>query len=470
MALFAIESPTPAAPVNARTTAGLRSITIDWDSVGIDAVYYEVWRAESGAGFAGAVLVTAIVGNTFTDAELDTTKIYTYYVRSVNKYGNPSLPTVAHTGVLGSLFNAMSFNLYASRTGTAVVSIDSIQAEIKHVTAGVETTIAFTPFTSTLTQSSGFGTDWVNPDNARVEDGSLATNTAASGDSENLILPFSDFSVPGTAYVTSLKLKIKGKASIVANADLQSYASDGQPLFMLYNTVWPDFAVDDTLEWVTVDFTSYLHGLAPGQLDVGSVGTDVVPATGLNPATSDLMLNAFAFGNGKDLGSGSSSTSGSGITLIGSSYVSGGGTTAIGPSSREPGTGWSTWYDVYTTGGTSLSPAPTQIFVESMIECDWTSLSSLTGNVTIDARLVLYNRTDSTVVKSEIFNLMTWGPSNALVRSQPVLSVPWVFYGSLTGLDTKTWDVRWQMRKTRTDASATLTMYFNRVHLESSVN
>ena len=70
-------------------------------------------------------------------------------------------------------------------------------------------------FTSTVQQqTSGTLATWVNPDNARVNDGSSATLTDASTGSHDIIFKLSDLvTIPSTATITGIQLNVTGQTS-----------------------------------------------------------------------------------------------------------------------------------------------------------------------------------------------------------------------------------------------------------------
>lgn len=457
------------------TTGGA---VLTWNGAQDATDVYQVYTNTTNSLATATLLADNITATTYTAAlQTGATSIISgggpfYWVRAKNTYGVTGPWDTSLQTTYGATFNTKFLYVFADANASFTLSADIIKAKVYYTPlGGAPTNTGFVSFTTAITQTSTPDVNWTNPGNANVDDGSNATVALTSGQaSESLVCALSDLGVPATATVTGIQVTFKGQVSANRANCFISCDIDGS------SESFPTFSTNATVATLTAGTSTSLMGLNDGGQYVFSEASPigVVPALSMGNNTANMVLNAYSFGQATRTASGFFTNSLGTVTSVGTTF-SGGisvSSPAVSLAAHEPGTGWSTWYDVYSGNAIDASPAPTKVFTNIFFDIDWTGLSITTGTASYELQVSLYNVTDSTDISTENFTLMAWsGSSAAVVRSNPIFNMSWLFQNGINSVSIpsgKTLDVRLRVRKVRSDSATTLTMYINRVMIETS--
>lgn len=470
----------PQAPVNVSASPVVGGIVVSWQQNALINDTYNVYRSDTVADFSTASqIAVGVKGTTLTDNVVPTDVDGPWYwVSAVNPAGVES-DASPRPYLLGSRFKSLQIGIGVYALAAATAEVDGLEVRVYYTpVVGAPTNTGWVTFTTPVTQGSPFTvTPWTNPDNARTIDSSIyaTISLAADSPSQTLIYNTSDITgLPDTATVTGVEFRMRGRNSSVANVFTSvlmfTPGFGANPLALGF----PAFSTNNTYQTVTTGGAGQVDNLGVDGVATSAllVPTGAVDSQQIKSSVAQNILNAFGYGVAKRTSGSSFSTTLSSVKSVGDLFSSIGGSTAITPASEEPGTAWDTWYNVASSNGISTSPAPSVIFANAFLSLNWTGLAISTGTVAVEIRLCLYNRTTNAVLSSETFKVLEWSGSGlAVVRQQTLVQMNWLFQQGLNATipANDTLDVRWQMRKTRTDAASTLTMQYNHSFIETTV-
>ena len=285
MATINIKKTIPAKITNLVITPAVGGRVLTWDKHDDDT--YEVWTSTTN-DVSGATLLAKVEANTFAATNLDTTLSHFFWVRAVNPVGTVGAFTQPNCS--GAFFNTLYVGVFES--GSTSTSVDYVQAQVWYTTAaGVATSVGPSYFTTTATNSTFGSEPWVNPDNARVSDGTYATVTS-SGSNQDLLFKLSDLGVPNDALVTGVQVTLRGKSTSYTASVLQAYLLDTLG-FSVSSVPFASFTADSTDQTVQVGSSTSTFGLdvfgAQAVLSqTTSVGSGSVSSSSGTAAFSDL--------------------------------------------------------------------------------------------------------------------------------------------------------------------------------------
>jgi hypothetical protein len=251
MATINITKAIPPRITNLVITPAVGARTLTWDKH--EADNYEVWYSNTN-DVSGATFLAGVEANTYTASNLSESLNHFFWVRAVNLVGTNGLFTSAADGIF---FNTLYAGVFEN--GSTSTSIDSLQAQVWYTTAaGVATSVGPSYFTTAVTNSTFGSEPWVNPANARVNDGVFATVTS-TGANQDLLYKLSDLGVPNDAVVTGIQFTVNGKSSSYTASNLNVYLVND--VFSVPSTSFPAFTADNTPQLKTVGSSSSTFGL-----------------------------------------------------------------------------------------------------------------------------------------------------------------------------------------------------------------
>jgi hypothetical protein len=233
-------------------TGGINSASLKWNPSSVLTDKYEVWYSTTDNDPKTASLMATIESNHYSPTSLSTNNTYYFWVRIINQYG---VTGPFQTALTGESFKKLKLLVYEYSTASVTTSVQTVLYKIWYDGTSIGSPSAFT---SAVVNGTYNGTNWTNPDNARVDDSSYAVVTTT--DSNNLVFSLSDFSaIPDTATITGIEFTLKGKTNDVTNSRLYGFIDT--PGNSDSNYQFPAFTTNNVDQTVVIGGSTEVFGM-----------------------------------------------------------------------------------------------------------------------------------------------------------------------------------------------------------------